>query len=74
MRPAEMGQTIGPSSEPMGVGGSVATPEVSVEEGSSVAVPHELMGVDRSAATRKVSVEGGGSTVEGPDPGNSESH
>ena len=31
VRPAEMGQTIGPSSGPMGAGGSTATPKVPVE-------------------------------------------
>ena len=39
VRPTETGQTIGPPSEPAGMGGSVAAPEVPTEEGGSTTMP-----------------------------------
>ena len=41
VRPAEMGQTIGPSSGLVGAGGSAVAPGVPVEGGGSTAAPHD---------------------------------
>ena len=58
-----MGQTIGPSSGPVGAGRSAAPPRVSVEGGSSTAAPHELIGAGGSTAVPEVLTERGGSTA-----------
>jgi len=63
VRSAETGQTIGPSSRPVGADGSAATPRVSVEGAGSIAAPHELMGVGGSAITPEVPTERGGSAA-----------
>ena len=55
VRPAEMGQTIGPSSGPMGAGRSAATPGVPVED--------RWMGGGGSATMPEVPTERGGSTT-----------
>ena len=63
MRLAETGQTIGPSSGPVGADGSTAVLGVLVEGGGSTAAPHKLIGAGGSAAMPGVPVEGDGSTA-----------
>ena len=63
MRPKEVGQIVGPSSEPVGVDGSTTAPGVPVEGGGSTVAPHELIGVDRSTTASEVLIERGGSTT-----------
>ena len=55
VRPAEAGQTIGPSSRLAGVGGSAAAPGVPAED--------RWMGGGGSAASPEAPVEGGGFTT-----------
>ena len=55
VRSAKAGRTIGPSSGPVGVGGSVASPGVPAED--------RWMGGGGSATAPKVLMEGGGSTA-----------
>jgi len=67
VRLAEAGQTIGPSSGPVGAGGSAASPGVPAEDrwmggGGSVVAP-ELIGPGRPAATPEVPIERGGSAA-----------
>ena len=58
VRSAETGQTIGPSSGPVGADGSTAVLGVLVEGGGSTAAPHKLIGAGGSAAMPGVPVEG----------------
>ena len=63
VRPAEMGQIVGPSSGPVGAGRSAAASRVPVEGGVSTAAPHELIGAGESAAMPEAPTEGGGSAA-----------
>ena len=58
VRPAEMGQTIGPSSRPVGAGGSTAAPEVPPEGSGPTTALQEVVEACRSAAAPEVPVEG----------------
>ena len=60
VRPAKVGQIIGPSSGMVGAGGSTATPEVLAED--------RWMGGGRSTAAPKVLMEGGGSAATPHEP------
>lgn len=62
MRPVETGQTIGPSSGPVGEGGSTTAPVVLTERGGSAAAPSEVR--EMSPSTRK---QGVGSKRSRPD-------
>ena len=68
VRPAEAGQTIGPSSGPVGAGGSTATPGVPAEDrwmgGGGSTAPEVLMEGDGSTAMPHEPMGVGGSTAE----------
>ena len=58
VRPTEVGQTVGPSSGPVGADGSAATPRVPMEGGGATDAPHELIGAGGSATMPGVPMEG----------------
>ena len=58
-----MGQTVALPQEPAGASGSVAVPEVPVEEGGSATAPQEPARVSGSVVAPKVPTEEGGSVA-----------